>query len=407
MIPAMSDAQTVLERCELLAACTEEPGRITRRFATPALARARDLVAGWMRDSGLEPRTDAVGNLLGRRPGPGPTLLLGSHLDSVRDAGRYDGVLGVAIALTVAERTMRRALPFALEVAAFADEEGVRFGTAFLGSAVLAGRADPQWLARQDRDGITLREALTSSGGDPAGIAAPPRDDLLAYLEVHIEQGPVLVELDRSIAVVEAIGGQSHARVTFTGSAGHAGTTQMGSRRDALAAAADWIGTVELTGRLTEGLVATVGEIEVAPGAANVIAGRAEVSLDVRHFDDATRTAAVARLRDEAARAGAARGVAVDWHDGPGTETVPCDPKLTALLARAARIEAGTAVPSLASGAGHDAVMLANVAPIAMLFVRCAGGISHHPAESVSPSDVAVALDVTTRVVEELAHAGV
>jgi allantoate deiminase len=407
MIDGVPEAETVLERCERLARCTEQPGQITRRFATPALTAARELVAGWMRQAGLEPRIDAVGNLIGRRAATGGTLLLGSHLDTVRDAGRYDGVLGVMVALAVAERTAGRTLPFALEVAAFADEEGVRFGTAFLGSALLAGRFEPGWLQLRDRDGVTLADALGESGGDPAGVTAPARGDLLGYVEVHIEQGPVLEELRRPIAVVEAIAGQSHARVSFTGFAGHAGTTPMGSRRDSLAAAADWIGAVERTARGTDGLVATVGEIEVAPGAANVIAGHAQVSLDVRHFDDAARTAAVARLRNEAGRAGAERSVAVDWQVGQETATVPCDPHLTELLSQAARSGAGEPVPSLASGAGHDAMMLATIAPIAMLFVRCAGGISHNPAESVTADDVAVAIDATTRLVEELALARV
>jgi allantoate deiminase len=403
MIAPMLEAPTVLQRCEDLARCTEEPGRITRRFATHALARARDLVAGWMRQAGLEPRLDAVGNLIGRREESGPTLLLGSHLDTVRDGGRYDGALGVIVALAVAERVAQRDLPFALEVAAFADEEGARFDTAFLGSALLVGCVDPHWLERRDRDGVRLADALDAWGGDSSGLDAPPRDDLLGYLEVHIEQGPVLVEADASVGVVESIAGQMRASVTFTGTAAHAGTTPMGARRDALGAAAEWIGAVERVGRETAGLVGTVGEVEVEPGAANVIPGSATVSLDLRHADDDTRHAAAQRLRALATAAGAARGVEVVWAQAHETTSIPCDPPLTARLAECARTVTGLEVPRLSSGAGHDAVMLAEVAPVGMLFVRCAGGISHHPAEAVSEEDVAVAIEVTASLVEELA----
>jgi allantoate deiminase len=402
MIRAMPDARTVLQRCEALARCSEEPGRITRRFGTPALAQARDLVAGWMRAAGLEPRLDAVGNLFGRREGPRRTLLLGSHLDTVRDAGRYDGALGVLVALAAAERLRNAPLPFALEVAAFADEEGVRFGTAFLGSALVAGQFQEGWLERRDGAGVRMADALSGSGGDPAGLAAPPRADLLGYFEVHIEQGPVLVEADVPIGVVEAISGQSRARVTFRGTAAHAGTTPMASRHDALAAAAEWITAVERAARETDGLVATVGEIDVAPGAANVIPGATVVSLDARHMDDAQRMTAVQSLRAQANATGAARGVEVKWDEVHETATVSCDPDLTTRVADAAAAVTGAEVPRLSSGAGHDAVMLSRITPIAMLFVRCAEGISHHPAEAVSAEDVAVALDATTRLVEEL-----
>lgn len=404
MIFAMLDARTVLQRCEALARCSEEPGRITRRFATPALSHARELVSDWMREAGLEPRHDAVGNLIGRRDGPGSTLLLGSHLDSVRDAGRYDGALGVLVAVAVAARVRDAALPFALEVAAFADEEGTRFGTAFLGSALLAGRFESDWLLRRDADGIELGDALRGWGGDPTGVSAPGRDDLLAYYEVHIEQGPVLADADLPVGVVAGIAGQTRVRVTFRGTAAHAGTTPMGGREDALAAAAEWIGAVESAGAGTDGLLATVGEISVEPGAPNVVPGKAVASLDVRHLDDGARDSAVQALRARAQAAGAARGVAVDWRPAHSTATLQCDDRLTVSLEEIAASVTGAQLPRLYSGAGHDGVMLSSVAPIAMLFVRCAGGISHHPAESVREQDVAVALDVTTRLLEELAR---
>jgi allantoate deiminase len=412
----MSDARSVLERCDLLARCSEEPGRLTRRFATPALEEARALVDGWMREAGLNTRRDPLGNLFGRRPGGHPAggrprggehaLMLGSHIDTVRDAGRYDGSLGVLVALACAERLRETDLPFALEVVAFADEEGVRYGTGYLGSSVPAGRFDEAWLERVDADGTALADAIRAWGGRPEAIADDRRrpGELLGYAEVHIEQGPVLDDRDLPVGVVTGIAGQTRARVTFTGRAGHAGTTPMEGRRDALAAAAEWIAAVEAVARDGDGLVATVGEVAVEPGAPNVIPGRVTASLDVRHPEDAARERAVAALREHAARIAAARGLQTAWDELQSTAAVPCSPELTEELA-AAVTDAGHEAPRLASGAGHDAAMLAAITPVAMLFVRCAGGVSHHPAESVRPQDVEVAIDVTTRFVERLAAA--
>ena len=402
----MADAATVMQRCDALGRCSEEASRLTRRFATPALAHARDLVAGWMAGAGLEVAVDALGNLRGRRDGPGPALLLGSHLDSVVDAGRYDGPLGVLAAVAVAERVRDVALPFALEVHAFADEEGARFGTGFLGSSLLAGRFDAAWPALRDRDGVTLADAVRAWGGDPDVLPTlPARDpaDLLGYLEVHIEQGPTLEAADLPVGVVAAIAGQTRARVAFGGRAAHAGTTPMALRRDALAGAAEWVVGVEVAGRVTDGLVATVGELHVEPGAPNVVPGEVRASLDVRHADDAVREATVEALRSRTAAIAQDRGLAVDWQVVQATGAVPCDPTLTAGLEAAAREAGAPDVPRLVSGAGHDAVMLAAVTPVAMLFVRCAGGVSHHPDEAVAEADVAVALDVAERVVRGLA----
>lgn len=404
MIGGMSDARSVLERCDALARCTEEPGRITRRFATPALAEARDLVAGWMREAGLEPRVDAVGNLFGRREGSGRTLLLGSHLDSVRDAGRYDGPLGIIVALAAAQRMKGRPLPFALEVAAFADEEGARYQTAYLGSAVVAGRFEGTWLDRPDADGISMGDALTAAGGDPdAAAGALPRSDLMGYAEVHIEQGPMLEDAGLPVAVVTAIAGQTRSRLTFRGEAAHAGTTPMAGRRDALAAAAQWIGAVEATGRAMPGLRATVGYIEALPGSPNVVPSIVTVTLDVRHAVDTRRWEAVGALRARAEEIAAARGVRCDYDELQATDAVPCDAALTDQLGAAAAQVTGSTVLALPSGAGHDAVMLSAVTPVAMLFVRCPGGTSHHPDETVREADVGVALDVLTRFLEQAA----
>jgi allantoate deiminase len=398
MIAPMGDAETVLERCDLLARCSEEPDRLTRRFATPALREARELVQGWMHDAGLATHCDAIGNLVGRLDGGGDrALVLGSHLDTVPDAGRYDGALGV-----LPEAGSR--LPFALEVVGFADEEGARYRTAFLGSAVMAGRFETGWLGRVDSDGVTLADAVRAWGGDPEALPTGRRraEDLLGYCEVHIEQGPVLDRRREPLAVVTAIAGRTLAGVTFGGSPGHAGTTPMDARRDALCAAAEWIGTVEAEARGGNGLVATVGEIAADPGSANVIPGRVAVSLDVRHADDGVREAATTALGERAAAIGEARGVDVTWEELQAMPAVPCSPALSDRLA-AAVADAGHPAPRLPSGAGHDAVMMAAVAPVAMLFVRCGGGISHHPDESVRAEDVAAALDATTRFVARLA----
>ena len=398
-------AATVLDRADRLAACSEEPGRLTRRFATPALAEAGDLVLGWMRDAGMTARRDAIGNVIGRwEPSggtPAHTVLLGSHLDTVRDAGRYDGMLGVLVALACVERL--RDAPFAVEVLGFADEEGVRYGTAYLGSSVVAGAFDPDALARRDADGVPMADAIAAFGGDPAALdgAQRDRDDLLGYVEVHIEQGPVLEAEDLPVGVVTGIAGQTRAEVAFTGVAGHAGTVPMPLRRDALAAAAELVGAVEARARAVDGLVATVGELTVEPGASNVIPGRAALSLDVRHLDDTARAAAVADLRERAEAIAAARGVEAAWTDVQQTGAVACAPALVGEL-EAAVADADVRVARLPSGAGHDAAVMSRLCEVAMLFVRCAGGISHNPAEAVTAEDVAVAIDVTSRLLDRL-----
>ncbi len=395
-------AAGVLARAAALGEVSEEPGRLTRRFATAALRRAGELVAAWMEAAGMEARRDAAGNVVGRYAAAGgdagPPLVLGSHLDTVPDAGRFDGALGVLVALAAVERLAERGerLPFPVEVAAFADEEGVRFGVAYLGSAAYAGLFEPEWLDLVDQDGISAAAALRALGDDPSALlrAAVPR--LAGYLEVHIEQGPVLERADLPVAVVTAIAGQSRVAVVLRGQAGHAGTLPMTGRRDALAAAAAAVLTVERVAGATEGLVATVGTLVVGPGAPNVVPGEARLTLDVRHADDGVRLDALRALRDEIGRDAASRGVDLDWAVLQETDAVAMSPELRERLGAA--VEAGGhAVRRLVSGAGHDAAVLARVCPAAMLFVRCAGGVSHDPRESVAEEDVAVALDVVER----------
>ena len=401
----MSAAQTVMERCDVLATFTEEPGAITRPFATGSLRRAQEKVAEWMRAAGMTVRRDSVGNVRGRYgDGEGATLLLGSHVDSVRDAGRYDGPLGVLVAIAAVERLheQRRHLPFPIEVLAFADEEGLRFGSTYLGSRAVAGTFDLRDLELTDASGVTMAEAIREFGGDPAAIPGDrwQSGELIGYCEVHIEQGPVLEARGLPVGVVSAIAGQDRMRIAFTGEAGHAGTVPMDRRRDALVVASMFVVAVEQEARLRPGLVATVGRLEVQPGASNVIPGRVELTLDVRHADDAVRLEASQRLIADAHTLAEGRSLTVDVHPMSENAAVPCSHRLVALLCDAV----GPDTVRLTSGAGHDAVTMSSLTEVGMLFVRCKGGVSHNPAESVSAEDVAVAVDVLGRFLDLLAE---
>jgi len=394
-----------MRRCDELGAISEEPDRLTRRYGTPALRQAQLLIAAWMAEAGLEVRHDAVGNVIGRlssADGQLPILLLGSHVDTVSDAGRYDGPLGVLTAIACVERLRREqlALPFAVEVVSVVEEEGVRFGTAYLGSSVLAGIPLADQLARTSADGVTLREAIVAMGGDPERLheAAYRPERVLGYCEVHIEQGPILEHEELPVGVVSAIQGQSRAELRFAGVAGHAGAVPMALRNDALCAAAEFTLAVEAVARSTDGAVATVGELAIEPGAPNVIPGTARLSLDLRHPDDNVRRIAYRRLEAGANSIAASRAVGLSWDALRESRSVVCTGRLTELLSAAVR-DAGLPLRLLPSGAGHDALIMVRLAPVAMLFVRCAGGISHNPAESVDPGDVAVALDVLDRFV--------
>jgi allantoate deiminase len=394
-------ATTVMERCDLLANISEEPGLIHRPYGSQAMHEANNIVAGWMRMAGMSTRRDQIGNLIGRYEGEGDgTLIFGSHLDTVRDAGKYDGVLGVMVAIACVGRLHDRGerLPYAVEVVGFTDEEGLRFGTTFLGSSAYAGAFDGERLNLEDRDGVTLREAVRSFGGDPDALEHDGRDgrDLLGYCEVHIEQGPVLEELGLPVGVVTAINGQSRVRVGFVGKAGHAGTVPMEGRRDALCTAAEFVLEVEATAKAEPPTVGTVGEIHASPGAVNVIPARTIHSLDLRHPDDAVREKLRDHLQSRAREIAASRGCEDSWEVRQETNAVEVAPNLEALLEEAVQ-DAGLAVHRLPSGAGHDAAQMAALAPVAMLFVRCEEGISHNPAESVAREDVEAAIGVMQR----------
>ncbi len=404
----MTLPRIVIERCHYLARCSEETGAITRPFASEAMRCAQEVAGDWMREAGMAVRSDNVGNLRGRFEGAGETtLLLGSHLDSVRNAGKYDGPLGVAVAIAAVQRLhdAARRLPFAIEVLAFADEEGLRFGSTYLGSRAVAGTFDLADLDRIDADGVTMRDAIRAFGGDPERIeddrwsGEPP----LGYCEVHIEQGPVLEARNLAVGVVSAIAGQERHRITFTGEAAHAGTTPMDKRRDALVAASVFVQAVEGYAGSSDGLVATVGQLEVRPGAANVVPGEVTLSLDVRHADDALRLMASRRLLDVAAEIAKRRGVGLKTNQISEDATVPCSRRLVSSLSQAVR-DLGHPVVELASGAGHDAAAMSTLTEVGMLFVRCKGGVSHNPAESVTTEDVAVAIDVLSQFLELVAQ---
>ena len=400
-----------MARCDELAACSEEPERITRPFGSAAMQKAHELVGHWILQAGMRVSRDNIGNVRGHYEGSvpgGPTVLMGSHLDTVRGAGRYDGMLGVlvAIAAVQAQYDAGHRLPFGIDVIAFADEEGMRFGSTYLGSRALAGTFSPADLNLVDAHGISLAQAITDFGGDPSRIADDrwSGGDLLGYIETHIEQGPVLEARLLPVGVVTAITGQNRYGLTLKGEAGHAGTVPMNGRRDALAAAAEIVLAVEAEALSRPGLVATVGKLDVFPGATNVIPGQVDMSLDVRHSDDATRIATCAHILERAQDIGAERNVTVTVKPVAENAAVPCSTRLSQLLSRAVE-DAGLEVLHLPSGAGHDGVVISSLTEIGMLFVRCKGGVSHSPAELVTVDDVAVAIDVLDHFLERLAAA--
>jgi allantoate deiminase len=405
MEAALAAGQRVIERCRVLAGFTEEPGYTTRTFLSEPMHAVHDAVSQWMSEAGFEISIDAIGNLRGcyRAENPSaPRLYIGSHLDTVPRAGAFDGILGVTLGVALVERLEGRRLPFHIEVVGFSEEEGVRFGVPFLGSLGLTGHLTGDLLDLRDAGGGTVREAIRSYGLDPERIAdAEVSHDAMGYVEFHIEQGPVLESLDLPLGIVETIVGQSRWEVVFQGKANHAGTTPMHLRQDALQGAAEWIGAVEREACSTNGLVATVGRLEVRPGAGNVIAERARASLDVRHAYDSIRKHAVLGLLELAEEIAARRDLTVTTELRLDQAAVAMDRSGTSAL-EAAVIATGHQPYRMNSGAGHDAMIVARRMPAAMLFLRSPGGISHHPDESVLPEDVAAALDVGLKFLEQL-----
>lgn len=399
-------AETVVARCRTLASFSEDTGGIRRTFLSPPMHDVHREITRWLAPLGATAHVDAVGNLRAIYPASetaASTLLIGSHLDTVPNAGAFDGILGVVLAVACLEALDGEKLPYAIEIVGFSEEEGVRFGVPFIGSRALVGRLDDDLLNAQDARGISVRKAIQDFGLDPCRIseAALPHETC-AYLEFHIEQGPVLEKLGLPLAAVEAITGQSRLELTFLGRANHAGTTPMDLRFDAIAAAAEWITLVEQIAKTTSGLVATVGSLEAKPGATNVIAAEARVSLDVRHRDDAVRSRAVENLIQHAEDVAHHRGLDLRSTERLNQPAVLMDASLTSQIEEAIR-KAGCTPHRIVSGAGHDAMILAEKVSSAMIFLRSPGGISHDPAESVAIDDVARAIEAGGHFLRQLA----
>jgi hydantoinase/carbamoylase family amidase len=399
--------ESILARADLLAAITEDAPRLTRAYLTPEHRRAGELIESWMREAGMSVHWDALGNVVGRYEGnvaDAPVLMTGSHLDSVRNAGRYDGLFGILSPIACVADLNRRGLrlPVAIEVVAFGDEEGVRFGVTLIGSKAMAGAFNPAWLEATDADGLSMRDALREFGGDPDAVASVDRRGkrVVAFIESHIEQGPVLLKAGLSLGVVTAIAGASRIRCVVTGLAGHAGTVPMSARQDALAAASEMVLALERHCTVHPGLVGTVGRMTVLPGAVNVIPQDVEFTVDLRSGVDATRRAALEALRAEFADIAARRRVRLDFEPFFELVAAPCDEGLQQQFADAIATQ-GLPVRHLPSGAGHDAMSFPAVCPIAMLFVRCGnGGISHHPDETMTLEDADAATEVLLRFIE-------
>jgi allantoate deiminase len=406
-VAAGEAAARLMRRCARLATCTERPGEILRTFLSPAMDEVHRMIRPWMESAGMTVTVDRAGNLRGLYPAAlaveTPRLLIGSHLDTVPNAGAYDGVLGVLIGIALVDALAGRKLPFTIEVIGFSDEEGTRFGGAFLGSRAVVGELDEKLLKCEDAHGISVAQAFGQYAQQrPETVEAALSARSVAYLEFHIEQGPVLESRNLALGVVEGLAGQSRSHVVFRGKAGHAGTTPMRLRYDALAGAAEWMLRVEALAHRYEGLVATVGQIAAEPGGVNVIPGVARCSLDVRHADDSVRDAALGAIFDEAHVIGSRRGLQVDsaqYHTHPA---VRMDAAVVVLAERAAA-SAGLSTIRMTSGAGHDAMVIAPHVPSAMVFLRNPGGISHHPDESVSQQDVEAAIQLGLTFLEEFA----
>jgi allantoate deiminase/N-carbamoyl-L-amino-acid hydrolase len=400
----------IMEMAEKIGAWSDAEDGLTCAYLTPAHRRTAVQLADWMVDAGMVVHIDAVGNVVGRYEGAQPdakTLITGSHYDTVRNGGKYDGRLGILLPIALVRHMHARGerLPFHLEVIGFAEEEGVRFKSTFLGSSAIAGRFDTAQLDQQDEHGVTMRQALQEAGHDPAGVNAIARDpaSLLGFVEVHIEQGPVLLERGLPLGVVTAIAGSSRYLVELTGLASHAGTTPMDMRRDAATAAAEIVLLVERRCRDRGALVGTVGQLEVPGGSVNVVPGQCKLSLDIRAADDATRLAAVDDILAGIGAICRERQVEERLVKIVEAAAAPCAPRLMAQLGAAVG-RAGLPRFDLPSGAGHDAMMMAQITDVAMLFTRCGnGGISHNPLETMTADDADIAARVLLGFMRSLA----
>ena len=397
----LAAGRRLMARLEAFADFTDEPRRLTRLFLSEAHRRAALAFIGWCSEARLEARIDAAGNVVARYEGKragAPALMLGSHIDTVRDAGLYDGNYGALAALAVVERLNARdeRLDHAIEIVAFGDEEGVRFRTTLTGSRALVGNYPQDVLDQKDAQGVLMRDALLAFGGDPERAGSIRRTDVAAFVEAHIEQGPALEAEGLPLGVVTAINGATRLEVVVDGLAGHAGATPMHLRQDALTAAAEMALAIEGRARSEPDLVATVGRLEVWPGATNVIPGHVQFSIDLRAPSDLNRAAALADVEARIFAIAATRGVRVSIAKSHEANAYVCDPNIVAGLAQA--VEAVGVPPRLLpSGAGHDAMAMGKLCPAGMLFVRCKGGVSHNPLESITVEDCAIGLKALTQ----------
>ncbi|GAB4055497.1 allantoate amidohydrolase [Spirosoma litoris] len=409
MTDYLQRAEDVLDKINQLAIISDDPTCVIRTFGTKAFLQGSRLIQTWMQEAGLQTRVDAIGNVRGRLVSPmadAKTFVIASHMDTVVNAGKFDGPMGLIMGLDLIEnlRQFGQALPFNLELIAFSDEEGVRFHTTYLGSKVVAGSFDPGLLVKKDASGTSLSDVIQDIGGTASQLSADAiaPGDWLGYFEIHIEQGPVLYERQVPVAVVTGIAGQKRIEITFTGMAGHAGTVPMDMRQDALCAAAEFILEVEKFGFANRhNLVSTVGKLNVVNAASNVIPGEVSCSLDLRSNDPAFLEYAYQNIQKQCASLCAERSITFQWKLIQETAPVTCDPKLNELLGQAIQASGYERI-DLVSGAGHDGVPISQVSPIAMLFVRCFQGISHNPLENVELTDMAAALQVADRFLNYL-----
>lgn len=408
MTTYLQRAENVLHKINELASISEDSSCVTRTFGSDAFLAGSRLIQQWMQQIGLPTRVDAIGNVRGRLESPNPdakTFVIASHMDSVVNAGKFDGPLGVIMGLDLVDKLIQsgQSLPFHIELIAFSDEEGVRFHTTYLGSKVVAGSFDETLLDKKDASGIPLIDVIQRIGGNVAHLQsdAIAKENWLGYFEIHIEQGPVLYERNVPVAIVTDIAGQKRIELTFRGMAGHAGTVPMSMRQDALCAAAEFVLAVEQLASSQPNLVATVGKLNVLNAASNVIPGEVSCSLDVRSNDVAVLEVACQSLRNTLAETGHKRSIHVDWHLIQETAPVACSPVLNTLLTKAIQ-DNNYELIQLVSGAGHDGVPISQLAPITMLFVRCFKGISHNPLENVELADIAAALQVADTFINNL-----
>lgn len=402
-------ANEVMQRCDELGRISQAPDCLDRRYLTPEHKAANTLLSHWLQQAGMHTWQDAAGNLFGRYQSPNSnakTLLIGSHLDTVPNGGKYDGMLGVVAPITLlgALHAQKVTLPFHIDVVGFGDEEGTRFGSTLLGSRALTGQWPDEWCDLVDEKGVTLAQAMQHFGLDFQNIshAKLPAQNLLGYLELHIEQGPVLEQAQQPVGVVSAIAGAKRFQITVTGMAGHAGTVPMPLRQDALCAASEMILAIEACAQ-DHGIVATVGQINNRPNGVNVIAGTTQFSLDIRSADDKLRDQALTQIVNRIQTIADTRQVILQWQQTHSANAVQCDTKLQTMLSNSIK-KTGYSPLTLPSGAGHDAMEIASLCPIAMLFMRCDKGISHHPDEAILASDVAIALQVLDYTWHQLAE---